>query len=131
MWLADTSALVRLAHSPDRQLWANRVERGLVRITTVTLLELGYAARSHAERREQFGGPLAAMPIEYLTPRVEDRAIEVQGLLSERGQQRSAAIPDLLLAAAAELGGLIVLHLDKHFELIADVTGQRVEALRV
>lgn len=36
-------------------------------------------------------------------------------------------MPDLLVAATAELAGLTVLHLDKDFELIAEVTGQSVE----
>jgi predicted nucleic acid-binding protein len=33
-------------------------------------------------------------------------------------------IPDLVIAAAAELAGQTVLHYDSDFELIADVTGQ-------
>ena len=41
-WLIDKSALVRLAASPDAAEWAMRIERGLVRITTVTRLEAGY-----------------------------------------------------------------------------------------
>jgi predicted nucleic acid-binding protein len=40
-------------------------------------------------------------------------------------------VPDLLIAATAELHGLTVLHHDKDFELIADVTGQSVERLVV
>jgi predicted nucleic acid-binding protein len=40
-------------------------------------------------------------------------------------------VPDLLIAATAELHGLTVLHVDKDFELIADVTGQSVERLVV
>lgn len=38
-WLIDKSALVRLAHSKDPDLWANRIERGLVHISTVTRLK--------------------------------------------------------------------------------------------
>jgi predicted nucleic acid-binding protein len=33
-------------------------------------------------------------------------------------------VPDLIIAAAAELAGLTVLHYDHDFELIASVTGQ-------
>lgn len=44
-WLIDKSALVRLAASPDVAEWAARIERGLVRITTVTRLEAGYSAQ--------------------------------------------------------------------------------------
>ena len=40
-------------------------------------------------------------------------------------------MPDLLIAATAELTDLSVLHVDKDFELIASVTGQRVERLDV
>jgi hypothetical protein len=45
-WLIDKSALVRLAASPDAADWAGRIEGGLVRITTVTRLEIGCSARS-------------------------------------------------------------------------------------
>jgi predicted nucleic acid-binding protein len=45
-WLIDKSALVRLGISPDAAQWADRIERGLVRIATVTRLEVGYSARS-------------------------------------------------------------------------------------
>ncbi len=63
------------------------------------------------------------MPVGYLTPAIEDRAVEVQALLADRGQHRAAAVADLLVAATAELAGLIVLHLDKNFDLVAAVTG--------
>jgi predicted nucleic acid-binding protein len=55
--------------------------------------------------------------------------VEVQVALAERGQHRAASIPDLLIAGTAELAQLIVLHDDKDFELIADVTGQPVERI--
>lgn len=62
-----------------------------------------------------------------LTPAVEDRAVEVQVALAERGQHRSAAISNLLIAATAELAELTVVHNDEGFELIADITGQPIE----
>ena len=71
------------------------------------------------------------MPVEYLTPAVEDRAVEVQLLLADQGRHRAPSLPDLLIAATAELSGLIVLHLDKDFELIASVTGQTCERLHL
>lgn len=131
-WLIDKSALVRLARSPDAVEWASRIERGLVRITTVTRLEIGYSARSSEDTRAAFAiPPVSAMPVEYLTPGVEDRALEVQLLLAARGQHRAPSIPDLMVAAAAELAGLTVLHLDKDFELIAALTGQPTERIGV
>ncbi len=130
-WLIDKSALVRLGDSPDAVEWANRIERGLVRIATVTRLEVGYSARSAAQARTVFRTPpLAAMPVEYLTPLIEDRAVEVQLLLADQGQHRAPSIPDLIIAATAEVAGLTVLHLDKDFDLIAQLTGQPIERLR-
>ena len=67
--------------------------------------------------------------LEYLTPAIEDRAVEVQAALADRGQHRAPAIPDLLIAAAAELAQLTVLHIGKDYDLIAGITGQPVERL--
>jgi hypothetical protein len=129
-WLIDKSALVRLGTSPDGAEWASRIERGLVRITTVTRLEIGYSARSGADLRAGLRQPpVSAMPVEYLTPAIEDRAVEVLTALADRGQHRAPSVPDLIIAAAAELAGLIVLHCDKDFDLIASVTGQPAEWL--
>ena len=129
-WLIDKSALVRLAASPDAAEWADRIERGLVRVTTVTRLEAGYSARSGPELRAGLRQPpLSSMPVEYLTPAIENRAVDVLTLLADRGQHRAPSIPDLIIAATAELAGLTVLHLDKDFEVIAQVTGQPVERL--
>lgn len=131
-WLIDKSAFVRLAAGPDAAEWASRISRGLVAISTVTRLEIGYSARSSANHeRVLHQPPVAAMPVEYLTPAVEDRAVVVQGLLAERGQHRAPSIPDLLIAATAELTGRTVLHVDKDFELIAGVTAQPIERLRL
>jgi predicted nucleic acid-binding protein len=94
-------------------------------------LEIGFSARTGSELREGLRmPPLAFMPIEYLTPAIEARAVEVQTLLADRGHHRAVAVPDLLIAATAELAELTVLHLDKDFELIAEVTGQPVERLQ-
>ena len=130
-WLVDKSALVRLSSSVDAELWADRIGRGRLRIATVTLLEVGFSARSGADLREASQRPpLSLMPVECLTPAAERRAIEIQMVLAEQGQHRAPSVPDLLIAAIAERSGLTVLHLDKDFELIADVTGQPVERLR-
>ena len=130
-WLIDKSALVRLADSPDAEEWADRIHRGLVRITNLTRLEIGYSARNDDDARSVFTTPpVSAMPVEYMTPAIEDRALQVQILLAGRGQHRAPSIPDLIIAATAELVGLTVLHLDKDFELISTHTGQPTQRLR-
>ena len=129
-WLIDKSALVRLSESPDAAEWASRIQRGLVRISTLTRLEVGFSSRSADDLRASIAqAPLASMPLEYLTPAIEDRAIVVQAELAERGHHRAVSIPDLLIAATAELAQLIVLHVDKDFELIASITTQPLERL--
>ncbi len=129
-WLIDKSALIRLPQSPEVEEWASRIQRGLVRITNLTRLEVSYSARSGPDLRQGLQGPpVSNMPVEYLTPAIEDRAIEVVTLMADRGQHRAPSIPDLLVAATAELNNLTVLHLDKDFELIAQFTGQSIERI--
>ena len=127
-WLIDTSALSHLDRADDE--WLSRIHRGLVRISTVTLLEIGFSTRNGADHRNTLGEPpVSSMPVENLTPAIEARAIEVQRLLADRGQHRAPSIPDLLIAATAELSRLTVLHDDKDFDLIAAITGQPIERL--
>jgi hypothetical protein len=129
-WLIDKSALVRLGASTDAPLWAERIGRGVVRVATVTILEVGYSARSAGDLRAGMDNPpLSHLPVEHSTPAIESRAVDLQALLAERGQHRAPSVPDLLIAATAELAGLTVLHLDKDFELIAELTHQPMEKL--
>ncbi len=101
-------------------------------ISTVTRLEVGYSARSAAGHDALLSGPpIASMPVEYLTPRIEDRAVQLQSMLAARGQHRAPSIPDLLIAATAELADLTVLHLDNDFELIAELARITTERLTV
>lgn len=128
-WLIDKSALSHLGRADDE--WISRVHRGLIRISTVTLLEIGYSTRNGADHRDTLGEPpISSMPIEHLTPAIEARAIEIQRLLADRGQHRAPSIPDLLIAATAEVSRLTVLHVDKDFDLIAAITGQPIQRLR-
>jgi hypothetical protein len=58
---------------------------------------------------------------------VLDRAFDVQGELASHGLHRTVKIGDLIIAAAAERGGLVVLHYDRDFDRIGDVTHQPME----
>ncbi|MGH3374277.1 MAG: PIN domain nuclease [Actinoallomurus sp.] len=129
-WLIDKSAYARLGSSPQVTEWAERISRGLVHVTTPTILEVGYSARSGADWNASVTTPpLTLMPLENATPAVEARAVEVQGVLARLGHHRARSVPDLLIAATAELAGLVVLHQDRDFDLIAEVTGQALEEL--
>lgn len=129
-WLIDKSALVRLGSSPDATLWASRITAGAVHLSSITRLEIGYSARSSKELVASINNPpISSMPIELLSPSIEERAWEVLRELARIGKHRAPSIPDLLLAATAEKCGLTILHVDKDFELISKVTGQRHERL--
>jgi len=56
-----------------------------------------------------------------------ERAAEVQQLLTETGQHRSAGAVDLLIAATAERERLTVLCDDRDFETVAAVTRQPIK----
>ncbi|MHB1469293.1 MAG: PIN domain-containing protein [Solirubrobacteraceae bacterium] len=94
---------------------------------TVTDLEQLFSARSAAEHREWREDIALRFHQVAIDQHVLDRAVEVQGLLADRGQHRGANIIDLIVAATAERAGLIVLHYDSDFDLIATVTSQPVE----
>jgi predicted nucleic acid-binding protein len=93
-------------------------------------LELLRSTRDRAELAAK-RDDLDALRDVTMGDRVWRRATDVLELLAEAGplHHRRVALPDLLIAAAAELAELPVLHYDCDFELIAAVTGQPVRAL--
>lgn len=125
-YLGDTSALARRGQSLVADRLVPLLESGLVARCTATDLEAGFSSTSpgsHRAMREE----RSAWPFVEMTQQTLDRAVAVQDALAERSQQRGAKIADLLIAAAAEEGGLVVLHYDHDFDLIADITGQPTE----
>ncbi len=131
-WLIDKSALARLAASPDAEVWSRRIERGLVHIATATILEVGYSAQRTSDWTDRVERPpVSLMPTASATLAMERRAVEVQRGLVHAGRHRAPSVPDLLIAAIAELDRLVVLHVDKDFDVIASFTGQEVERLRM
>jgi predicted nucleic acid-binding protein len=76
-------------------------------------------------------GQLEALRDVGIGSRVWRRATDVLHALAEAGplHHRSVPLPDLVIAAAAEIAELPVLHYDRHFETIAAVTGQPIRAL--
>jgi predicted nucleic acid-binding protein len=129
--LADTSAWTIRARRPDaRELFVSLLEAGEIATCDIVKMELLWSVRDRDEfvaRRED----LDALRNAPIGPRVWRRAIDVFERLGSRGpiHHRQVAIPDLLIAAAAEAVGIGVLHYDRDFELIASITGQPVRAV--
>lgn len=129
--LADTSAWA--AQRRDAAIardFAERSRRGQVGTCRQVVLEMLVAAQESPAFDLVLAGlnQLRDFPIRR---REWDRAADVMHALLERGplQHRQVELPDLLIAAAAESAEVPVLHYDRHFELIAEVTGQPVRAL--
>lgn len=129
-YLVDTSAFVRLARDADlRDAWRLQIAAGLLAVCPVTELEILYSARSKAHRDEIRALLRAAFGWMIMPDRVFERAADVQDALVDRGTHRSAGPVDLLVAAAAETHGLVLLHYDADLLRIAEVTDQPVRWL--
>ncbi|MGH3914625.1 MAG: PIN domain nuclease [Pseudonocardiaceae bacterium] len=126
LWLIDTSAL-RPHVMKFAEVLIPRIAAGRVSICLLTELEVGYSTRSLSDF-ERISRDVLAPLNRLITPvATEARAREVQRALIACGQHRAIAIPDLIVAAVAEIEGLTVLHYDGDFDLIADITGQPTE----
>ena len=126
--LIDKSAWVRLGQPTVPERWVTALIAGQLAITGIGMLEILTSSRSS----EQFAvdrRDLGAMPYRAITEAVIDRALDVQGLMVREGTHRAPSTADLLLAACAEMNGLVVLHYDKDYDLISQVTGQPSEWL--
>lgn len=123
--LVDTSVLVR-SHQPEvfARLQALDAENKLWTCRMVDL-EYVYSRRARdvaATLRERHALPTAA-----ITQETMDRALEIMSDLATRGRHRHVQGPDCIIAAAAEMRGLTLLHYDRDFDYIAEVTDLRTE----
>lgn len=125
-YLGDTSALARVSVAAVGARLRPLLEAGLIARCTPTDLEAGFSSPSPASHRSM-RDERAAWPFVALDQDVLDRAVTVQDELADKSQQRGAKLADLLIAAAAEAAGLVVLHYDHDFDRIATITGQPVE----
>ena len=97
------------------------MEEGLVATCAIVDLEVLYSSRNLADY-EEILEERRSLDDAQITPQVMSRAIELQHALAERGQHR-LPIPDLVISAAAQVAGLVVLHYDADFERIAAAGG--------
>jgi predicted nucleic acid-binding protein len=126
-YLADKSALARLDH-PEVAAWLEpRILDGEVARCSIIDMELLFSARSHSDFVAIHADRVAGFPLVDTTQADFERATSVMEKLARTGKHRAASIPDLLIAAVAERAGLVVVHHDSDFDLIAEVTGQPMQ----
>lgn len=124
-YLADTSAWNRSGRISDR--WSTLVETGRLLLCVPVRLELLYSAR-----RNDYDGlarDLDGFTHLPLDARAEAAALRAQQKLATTSQHRGPAVTDLLIAGIAEANDVVLLHYDRHFDVIARTTGQPAQWL--
>ena len=79
---------------------------------------------ANEQRAREVAARLAAFETVTMPEEAWRRAQEVQLLLAARGDHRRVPPADLLIAAAAELAAVPLVHYDRDYARIAAVTGQ-------
>ncbi len=126
--LADTTAWHHSSASKVAGLWRRYLEEDLIATTPPVRLEVlssAQSARDYVMTSERLDAlhQLPCGEVQFA------RALEVQAALAHEKalHHRSVKIPDLLIAAVAELAGAIVWHYDSDYERIARITGQSMQ----
>jgi predicted nucleic acid-binding protein len=123
--LLDTSVLTRLRKLEIRTVIEPKAQLAQLARAGISDLEIGYSARNDSEW-DRLADALGVFELIETTAEHVVRARHVQRLLASK-HQRGRKVPDLLIAAAAEASGLILLHYDSDFDQIAAVTRQTCE----
>jgi predicted nucleic acid-binding protein len=127
VYLADTSVYVLRGRHPEvRRRFETLLAEGRLAGCQMTALEYlnnapdpkGYEILWSALHRQRWMD---------VTTEATNRALAVHRELAAASQHRHFRLPDLIIAATAELHGAVVLHYDADYDRIAAVTGQPVE----
>lgn len=131
-YLIDTSVWHRRGNPVVTDRLAELFAADDVAITEPVRLEVLYSARS-AKDYDALSKELDGLQEAPCGNAEMRRALEVQRLLGRKAalHHRSVKIPDLLVAATAELAGLTVLHYDEDYDRVSAVTGQSTEWVAV
>ena len=104
----------------DKSAFVRGVEAdGELCLCAVTRMELLYSARSAADY-ERIGVALGEFRELRMDAETFAAAETAQRELADAGRHR-VPIPDLLIAACAQQHGAGVLHVDRHFDVLAEV----------
>ena len=127
VYVADTSAYVlRERNQTARRRFDALLIDGRLACCQMTALELLNTAPDR-KGYDTLWRALHGQRWADCTTAAMDRALEVHQELGRKSQHRDFKLPDLIIAATAELTGATVLHYDRDYDRIADVTGQPVE----
>ncbi len=127
IYLADTTVYVLQDRYPQvRRRFTALLTEGRLAACQMTALEyLNNAANPSSY--ESVWGAIHGQRWINVTTEAMDRALEVHRELASTSQHRNFRLPDLVIAATAELSGATVLHYDTDYDRIAGITGQPME----
>ena len=103
------------------------IESGQIAVCAPFLLEAGWSARS-ATHHDELLADLLQLPRLRIDAHVEDAALDAQRGLARRGHHRSASPSDLLIAACAHVHGAGVLHYDRDYDVLVELSGLDFES---
>jgi predicted nucleic acid-binding protein len=127
VYLADTSVYVLRARHPEvRKRFESLLAAGRVAVCQMVALEYLNNAPDPGGY-EILWSALHGQRWIDVTQQAMSRALEVHRALAATSQHRHFRLPDLIIAATAELHGATVLHYDADYDRIAAVTGQPME----
>jgi hypothetical protein len=127
VYLADTSVYVlQTKHRQVQRRFEQLLAEGRLATCQMTTMEFlnnapdprGYEIVWHALHGQRWLD---------VTTEAMDRALATHRALAATSQHRHFRLPDLIIAATAELNGATVLHYDADYDRIAAVTGQPTE----
>ncbi|WLQ42331.1 PIN domain nuclease [Streptomyces laculatispora] len=125
-YLIDKSALARWTKPNVKEVLKPLHERYLLSVCQPTEYEMIHSARDSSEAI-RISTWLHAFDYLHADDHTFARALEVQRHALNAGFHRALSLPDLLIAATAELHRRTVLHYDGDFDIIASLTGQPTE----
>jgi predicted nucleic acid-binding protein len=127
IYLADTSVFVlRARHLQVRQRFESLLAEGRLAACQMTTLEFLNNAPDPKSFETLLGAFLAHRWLD-VDAEAMNRAMATHRMLARTSQHRNFRLPDLIIAATAELNGATVLHYDADYDRIAAVTGQPTE----
>lgn len=117
----------------DKSAWVRGgpglLEYGDLCLCAITRMEILYSARS-SDDFVTLQDDLSAYRDLRIDHATMDAAQSAQRELANRGEHR-VPLPDILIAACAQQHGADVLHVDRHYELLAEVLGFRSRRLKI
>lgn len=127
IYLADTSVYVLQGRHPQvRRRFETLLAGG--RLAVCQMITLEYLNNAPDPKSyEILWGALRGQRWLDVTAEAMDRALDTHRALAATSQHRHFRLPDLIIAATAEIHGAIVLHYDADYDRIAAVTGQPME----